>query len=65
MTMVNERCKMQPVALVCDIFGLPQVLDVLPMRADIATDWGIVIPKDLLCPVLENAKSKVKTIRRF
>ena len=63
--MVNERSKMQPVALVCDVFGLPQVLDVLPMRADIAMDWGIVIPKDLLCLVLENAKSKVKTIRRF
>jgi len=63
--MVNERCKMQPVALVCDVFGLPQVLDVLPMPADIAKDFGISTPNELLSPVLGNVKSKVKTIRRF
>jgi len=63
--MVNERSKMQPVALVCDVFGLPQVLDVLPLPVDIAKDFGIPIPNELLSPVLENAKSKVKTIRRF
>ena len=50
MTMISERSKMQPFTLVCDALGLPQPLDVVPMRADIATDGGIVIPKALLCP---------------
>lgn len=63
--MVSERSRMQPIALVCDVLGLPQVLDVLPMPADIAKDFGVPTPGDLLAPVLENVKSKVHSIRRF
>jgi len=56
---------MQPIALVCDVLGLPQVFDVVPAPSDIAKDIGIPTPGDLLSPVLDNVKSKVKTIRRF
>jgi len=63
--MVSERSKMQPIALVCDVLGLPQVFDVVPAPSDIAKDIGIPTPGDLLSPVLDNVKSKVKTIRRF
>ena len=63
--MVNERCKLQPFALVCDALGPPQLLDVVPMRADIAKDFGIPTPNELLSPVLGNVKSKVHSIRRF
>jgi len=55
---------MNPIAVACDVIGLPQVLEKIPAPADIAKDVGLPTPADLINPILDNLKAKVQSIRR-
>ena len=59
-----ERSTMNPVALVCDVIGLPQVLEKIPSISDIAKEVGLPTPAELINPILDNAKAKIQSIRR-
>jgi len=59
-----ERNTMNPIAVACDVIGLPQVLEKIPAPADIAKDVGLPTPADLINPILDNLKAKVQSIRR-
>lgn len=59
MTSAEDRKRMNPVAAVLDVFGIPTPDELLPMPSDVARDIGIPTPRDLA----HGMKTKLEEIR--
>lgn len=64
MTTSNERARMNPIAAILDMLGLPTPDEVIPVPADVAEMVGIPTVSDIAGDIAGKAKAKIGS-RRF
>lgn len=63
---MSERGKLEPLPLVLDVLGLPQIDEVIPMPADVAKEIGVPTPREIIMGIVGDVKGKAQGIgRRF
>lgn len=64
MTTSNERARMNPIAAILDMAGLPTPDEIIPVPADVAEMVGIPTVSDIAGDIAGKAKAKIGS-RRF
>jgi len=55
--------KIEPLSRVLRAFGVPPLEAVLPTPAELLKDLGVPTPEDLLVPIKDEIRSKLKGLR--